>query len=323
VTNQEELTRAIGDRQRAQDVADLFGRTQAADPQLSKLLHSSFDMDRVDYLQRDSQATGVPYGNIDVNYLLNSLRISPQGMVGVSEKALPAAEQFLLARFFMHRVVYYHKTTYGFEEACRQLLRRIRVAGLFDMPADGAAIFGIARSAALATFTDAYVDHLVARASREGDGVMQALARCIENRRPPRLLKQVLVLEPGTNTHHAGTTFWLHAKSRLRALAESHNIPLGHFLLCKTKPFKLERAAMLTADQARALPPEEQDEGIKVFMGTAPEPVSLVDIKHSLINICSGRFFQAFRLYVVHDAPNSAATVGRMQEEVSTWGTAS
>ena len=98
-------------------------------------------MDRLDYLLRDARAAGVPYGDIDLNYLLNNIRISPKGMLGVdAEGGSAAAEHFLLSRVFMHRVVYYHKTTYGFEEACRQLLRhspRIRVATRICLPRMG------------------------------------------------------------------------------------------------------------------------------------------------------------------------------------------
>jgi uncharacterized protein len=323
VTHRPDLVEAIGGKTRARQVADLFARTGAADPQLSKLLHSSFDMDRVDYLQRDSYAAGVPYGNIDHNYLLNALRISPTGMLGVSEKALPAAEQFLLARFFMHRVVYYHKTTYAIEEACRQLLRRIRDQGLFDMPPDGRAILDLAGSSALATFTDAFVDTLVSRASSESADVMQALARCIETRRPPRLLKEVLVFTEDDNDNHAGAMFGVRARNSLRALAEKHGIPMGQFLLGETKPVRLEeRGPHLTARQARDLPPEQQDEAIKVFLGNDLEPTSLVDIPHSLVRLCAGRFFQAYRLYVVYHGSDEETVVGRLREAVENWHSA-
>ena len=98
VTTQPDLRDAIGGEDRAKKVAELFTKTETSGPQISKLVHSSLDLDRLDYLLRDSQATGVPYGNIDVNYLLNCLRISPSGMVGFLEKALPAVEHVLLAR---------------------------------------------------------------------------------------------------------------------------------------------------------------------------------------------------------------------------------
>jgi hypothetical protein len=321
VTHQQDLRGAIGGRARAEQVADLFTRSKAADPQLSKLLHSSFDMDRVDYLQRDSHAAGVPYGRIDANYLLNSLRISPTGMLGVAEKALPAAEQFLLARFFMHKAVYFHKTTFGIEEACRQLLRRIRDAGLFNLPRDGKEIIDLVESPRLAGFTDDYVDSLVHRAGQEGDPVMKALARCIETRRPPKLLKEVQVLEDAKHqTHHGGLFFESRAKQSLKALAEKFDIPLGQFLLCKTKPLKLEkRAAFMGADEARGVEPEQEDELIKVFVGDNPEPKSLVEVPHSLIYVLSDRLWQAFRLYVVYEGTDKDGVLGRLRGEVREW----
>lgn len=322
VTTQTDLIEAIGGPGRARKVGDLFSRSRAADPQISKLLHSSFDMDRVDYLQRDSRAAGVPYGNIDVNYLLNSLRISETGMVGVAEKALPAAEQFLLARFFMHKAVYFHKTTFGIEEACRQLLRRIREAGLFGMPRDGEEILALVRSPKLAGFTDDYVDRLVHKATEGDDPIMKALARSIETRHPPKLLKEVQVLEDvGHQAHNPGQSFFSRAKQSLEALAGEHNIPLEQFLLCSTRPLKLEqRGAFLTTDQARNLESEAEDELIKVFVGTDPEPKSMVEIPHSIINVCSDYLWQAFRLYVVYDGSDKDDVIEGLREAVRKWG---
>lgn len=314
------LLEAIGGVERATEVADIFTRSQAADSQWSKLVHSSLDMDRLDYLPRDSQAAGVPYGNIDANYLLNSLKISPTRMLGVTEKALPAAEQYLLARFFMHKTVYYHKTTFGIEEACRQLLRRMRDAGRFELPADGPAVLKLVQSPRLMEFTDEYVDRLIHRAMGEGDDVMRALARCIANRRPPKLLYEVQVLgEDSRSSHNRGMFFWAQAKVALKPLADKFGIPLGQFLLCQTKPLRLEpRGSRLTAQQARDISTEREDELIKVFVKSDPEPKSLVDIEHSLINVCGNYFWQAFRLYVVYEGLDSNV-IERLRGEARAW----
>jgi len=143
----------------------------------------------------------------------------------------------------------------------------------------------------------------------------------VENRRPPKLLKEVQVLVNADETsHHAGTFFSLKAKSSLSALAHQYSIPLGQFLLCKTPPLKLEsRGKLLTAEQARDLPSEQEDELIKVFVGDDPEPKSLVDVQHSLISVCAGRFWQAFRLYVVCDDSMDAKVVEKLRAEVSDW----
>jgi hypothetical protein len=63
VTQRTDLLKALGGPEQAKIVADIFTRSVTADAQLSKLVHSSFDIDRWDYLLRDSHATGVPYGH--------------------------------------------------------------------------------------------------------------------------------------------------------------------------------------------------------------------------------------------------------------------
>src|SRR5579871_2269389 len=274
VTRQRDLREALGSEERAQRIAALFTRKTTANPQLSKLIHSSLDMDRLDYLLRDSRAAGVPYGQIDLNYLLNNFRASPTGMLGVAEKALTAVDHFLLARFFMHRSVYYHKTTFGLEEACRQLLRRLRDQEKYGIPADGNAVAERVSGSSLGQFTDGYVDALVEQAGQDEDAVIRALANSIRRRRPPKLLKEVLVLEENGKAAHAGALFKNNCKHQLNSLAEEHDILLGRFLICETPSLTLEeRGAKLTETQARSLEPEEKEEIIKVFVGNATEQI--------------------------------------------------
>lgn len=320
VTHQQDLLEALGSPERAQRIAALFTRQTTANPQLSKLIHSSLDMDRLDYLLRDARAAGVPYGQIDLNYLLNNFRASRSGMLGVAEKAVTAVDHFLLARFFMHRSVYYHKTTFGLEEACRQLLRRLRDLGKYDMPSDGNAIAELVKGTELGRFTDAYLDVIVEKAARDEDPVIRALANSIRRRRPPKLLKEVLVLEQNGKTAHAGALFKKDCKHELKRLAEKHGLPLERFLVCETRPLTLEeRGALLTEEQARSLDPEEKEEIIKVFVGDAAEPTSVVNIPHSIVHLCSNHYFQAFRLYFVGDDATDDTFVTMLRQEVHGW----
>ena len=321
VTVRPDLIKAIGSEERAQAVADIFTGRKAADPQISKLIKSSLDMDRLDYLPRDSHATGVPYGRIDINYLLNNLQISPSGLLGISIKALPAAEHFLLARFFMHRTVYYHKTTYGMEEACRQLLRRIRDKGIYEIPSDGDEIAKLVTSDNIGNFTDAYVDQIVQNAVKDEDEVIALLARAIQNRKPPKLLKGVEVIELRDTEHHAGTAFRQNCIHRLPRLCEEFSMLPGQFLLCETKPRLMleKRAPIPKAAEAKPSVPEQEDELIKVFNDTDLEPASIVDIHNSLISLCAGHFFQAFRLYVVYEGDDREKVIADLREKVKDW----
>lgn len=319
VTAQSDLRDILGE-ERAVRVANLFRRTTAADQQLSKLIHSSLDMDRLDYLLRDAKAAGVPFGQIDLNYLLNNFRASPTGMIGVPEKAITAVDHFLLGRFFMYRSVYYHKTTFGLEEACRQLLRRGRDAGKFDIPPDGNAVRTLVGGSKLGTFTDAFVDRVIEEAATDADTVISALANCIRRRRPPKLLREVVVLEPSGKTHHAGAMFRKDCKHHLSALAQKHNLPLGRFLVAETPPLTLEkRGALMTEAEARSLDEPEKEEIIRVFREGQPEPVSVVDVPHSIAHLCSNHFFQAFRLYLVPDDTTDGDLITRLRDEVHRW----
>jgi len=326
VTEQSDLIEAIGGKKRAKVIANLFGPKRPTKNerslQLSKLVHSSLDMDRLDYLLRDSQATGVPYGQIDINYLLNNLKVSPSGMLGISEKAMPAAEQLLLSRFFMHRTVYYHKTTFGMEEVCRQLLRRLRGQGKYRIPKDGKDIKRLVTSKDLGTFTDAYVDQIIQKAVNDENQVVQALARSIQRRRPPQRLKEVNILRSSQerNGQHAGTIFKLNCKHNLQKFANDFHIPLEQFILCETPPLRLERRGpLVAAEEAMKTNWKEEEELIKVFVTGEDEPKSLVDIPYSLLSKCAGLFFQSFRLYVVYDGEDKSDVIGQLRERVRDW----
>lgn len=319
VTEQPDLRGILGE-DRAVRIANLFRRTTAAHPQLSKLIHSSLDMDRLDYLLRDARAAGVPFGQIDLNYLLNNFRASPSGAIGVPEKAITAVDHFLLGRFFMYRSVYYHKTTFGLEEACRQLLRRGRNGGKFGVPLDGDAVRRMVRGTELGTFTDAFVDRIVEEAANDSDSVISALANCIRRRRPPKLLREVVVLEPSGKLHHAGAMFKKDCKHHLTALADKHTLPLGRFLVAETPPLTLEkRGALMTEADARSLDEPEKEEIIRVFRDGESEPVSVVDVPHSIAHLCSNHFFQAFRLYLVPDDSTDDDLLARLRNEVKGW----
>ncbi|MHC4538929.1 MAG: HD domain-containing protein, partial [Planctomycetota bacterium] len=326
VTGQSDLIEALGGKRRAKVIANIFGPKRPTESQesmqLSKLVHSSLDMDRLDYLLRDSQATGVPYGQIDINYLLNNLRVSPSGMLGISEKAMPAAEQFLLARYFMHRTVYYHKTTFGMEEVCRQLLRRLRDQRKYGIPKDGRGIRELVTSEAIGTFTDAYVDQIIHKAANDNDQVVQALARSILRRQPPRLLKEVPVIGivEQAGGSHAGTIFRINCRHHLSNVAKDFDIPLAQFILCETPPQRLEkRGPLVAAQEAMRTNWKEEEELVKVFVNGEDEPKSLVDIPYSLISRCAGLFFQSFRLYVIYEGEDKDSIITQLRETIKDW----
>ena len=122
------------------EVAALLRRKNPEDV-YDAVVSSSFDADRLDYLRRDKMMTGTGAGAIDFDWLLEHVRVrkinldAPDGTGGedtdkvptfcIDIKALPAAEQFLLARFTLHDQVYFHKTTRCVEKMIEALLMEV------------------------------------------------------------------------------------------------------------------------------------------------------------------------------------------------------
>jgi HD superfamily phosphohydrolase len=80
-------------------------------PILHQLVSSEIDCDRMDYLLRDSYFCGVSYGQYDLDWILENLEvcyIGGEANLGISEKAVSTFDDFLLSRFHMFLMVYFH-----------------------------------------------------------------------------------------------------------------------------------------------------------------------------------------------------------------------
>ncbi|MCL2777108.1 MAG: HD domain-containing protein [Polyangiaceae bacterium] len=100
-------------------------------PYLARAVSGTLDVDRCDYLLRDAHATGVRYGNFDLDWLFRSLRFAPAldgqapGLAIDGAKGLPAIEAFILGRLSMFQQVYLHKATRSAEWMIRTVLKRV------------------------------------------------------------------------------------------------------------------------------------------------------------------------------------------------------
>ena len=80
-------------------------------PVLSQLVSSELDCDRMDYLLRDSYFCGVSYGSYDLDWMLDNLEIcveKDKAFLGINERAVVTFDDFLLSRYHMFIMVYFH-----------------------------------------------------------------------------------------------------------------------------------------------------------------------------------------------------------------------
>ncbi|HSE53582.1 MAG TPA: HD domain-containing protein [Gemmatimonadales bacterium] len=156
-------------------VADLI-RSRSRSP-LQGLISGTLDLDKIDYLCRDSRMCGVPYGTVDVDRLLGAITMVAAGplggrTLGVQEKGVSALESLLFAKYQMYRNVYWHhavrSATCMFKRAARGAVRR-----------------GIVSQEQIATLTDEELMQLLLEKDRN------PLARALRER---RLYKRALDL---------------------------------------------------------------------------------------------------------------------------------
>ncbi len=197
-----EVNRALAsvDAQMPQRVAQLLAGEHRL-PYLARAVSGTLDVDRCDYLLRDSYMTGVKYGVFDLEWLLRGLtlgRVTGQGDWAIAiegRKGMPPIESFFLARHFMYEQVYHHKATQAAEAQMRAILTRAQEIVIDGAASDFApqAIVSAARQQVVNVEDYLRLDDVALLASLRrwadvSDTVLSSLAKDLLARRFPKTL---------------------------------------------------------------------------------------------------------------------------------------
>jgi len=167
--------------------------------EIAPLLNASLDVDRLDYLVRDSLNTGLPYGKVDLNYIVNNLELIGEGdekEIVVHTKARSSIEHMLMGRYFMFNTVYMHKTVFAFEEIVRRIVMIMWEKG--KIYKSGEDIEKMARddSDDFLRFHDGYLDELIDKyANKRRDRKLADLCKVVKLRSPPKLVYEISELK--------------------------------------------------------------------------------------------------------------------------------
>jgi len=131
------------------------------DPILQQILVGPLDVDKMDYLWRDSYYAGVHYGRFDIDRLIHTLLIAElrqQPVLGIEEGGILAAEGLILARYYMFLQVYFHDIRRAYDFHLTDFLKTVVPEGKYpENPQDYLA------------YDDCHVVHLLKKAMREND----------------------------------------------------------------------------------------------------------------------------------------------------------
>jgi HD superfamily phosphohydrolase len=115
LSNDSELGKVIRDQWglKVEDVISVLSGEKADWPRfLRRLLNSTIDLDKMDYLNRDAYHAGVPYGDVDVYWLISSFRVDPSDQdLLIVDGGIGAVEQMIFAKYLMYRNIYWHHAT--------------------------------------------------------------------------------------------------------------------------------------------------------------------------------------------------------------------
>lgn len=177
-------------------------------PFLHQLLSGQLDMDRLDYLSRDSFFTGVSEGVVGYDRIIKMLSVHNNNLV-VEEKGVHSVEKFLIARRQMYWQVYLHKTVLGAEKMMVKILTRARE--IFDVKdkaitTSGALDFFLSEFDGKVTehtlnlfcsLDDADVDFAIKKWASHPDKILSTLSRNLLNR---KLFKCIIQVKPFDET---------------------------------------------------------------------------------------------------------------------------
>lgn len=104
-------------------------------PVLNSILSGTIDVDRMDYLMRDSYFSGVSYGEIDIQRIFNVIDIKDNSIV-FHEKGVKALEDIIISRYNMFSQVYLNKKALAYEVLVAEILGELRtlVDSQFKLP---------------------------------------------------------------------------------------------------------------------------------------------------------------------------------------------
>ena len=92
-------------------------------PPFANLISSDLDADRIDYLLRTAHHTGLPYGAVDIDYLLSQMRLDDDNNICLENSALRTVEHLLIGRYFDYQQVNFHKTVAALELVLKDIIK--------------------------------------------------------------------------------------------------------------------------------------------------------------------------------------------------------
>lgn len=285
-----------------EDIAGIF--TRAKPMRFANLVSSDLDADRIDYLLRTAHHTGLPYGAVDLDYLLSQMRVDDQSRVCLTDRALKTADHFLLCRYFDYQQVAFHKTVAGLEGVLKDVLTAMIEAAFIDGSAED--VMASLQEGRWAEFDDALVIQKmrVFAQAKETPSTQRLKANAILNRTPPKLLVDYEVIRPRTEAEKRRFRGVKQAvQEKLKQWAAEFALDLSLWYVWEKSGLALTKVGSHVSQSAfyegKAGERDDYEQEIRVLDAAGVSSKSIVEIPHSLMSVLSDQALYSLRIYVL------------------------
>ncbi len=219
--------------------AELLNVFSKSDPDaLFGLISSDLDCDRLDYLPRSAHASGVPYGIVDVDFIIGKATVDKDGILCFQSKAATAIDHFLVSRFYDYMQVVYHKTVMGLEWSLDFAVVELLKRSLLKISSTD--VMSLVNKSEWADFDDS---HLFSQFKTLKNSLGQSAGtqlicdhlRSILHRQPPKLVyKWESISQKDDKT---GKLTGALVKAKVKEISQELGIDERRFLVNQRKPF--------------------------------------------------------------------------------------
>lgn len=306
------------------EIWQVFAREQPME-RFANLVSSDLDADRIDFLLRTSKHSGLPYGAVDLDYLLAQLKLDARQTVCISHQAVKTADHFLLGRYFDYQQVVFHKTVVGLEILLEDVVRRLLTRELVDLSAAG--VRAMISSGDWSRCDDgAFVQYFRQIADEDEDEVCRKEAKAILDRNPPRLVyahehlgrravDSVSTQESSIDAHKLRLR---HLRDQIPELANQFNISARYWRLWDRAVPLTKVGAHIPTSAAVARDDEESlAQAIHVLQKGETTSVPIMEDRRSLMYVLADQALYSIRLYVLLPAAVDRDLRHRIEAEIS------
>lgn len=291
---------------KAEEVSNSFKKHR--ENPLASILSSDLDCDRLDYLRRTAHHSGLPYGNVDINYIIDQATTDVEGHFCFGKKAIRAADHLLVSRYFDYLQVPFHKSVVALEWSLRVVIRELLNRGKIACSADE--MVRRVKDGKWRTFDDNAILHKAreladeiaghrTRPDRDNGVWLHTLS--ILHRNPAKLVAFSEVVTPENATPEVDVAL---VKSTIADFRKRHDICELALHVWNPKEFALIKASTRGAGAANMLLPDltpdepEYYEPVRIdVLGGEAQPIAR--FKQALMSQIYNFRYRAVRVYAL------------------------